>query len=266
MKVLLPFFITLFIYGCETTSTTVIRNADHSNDALVNENFETMAVGEFNATDPWYPYTGGAVYMSNHITDQGCIEGERCLKTKSLYASGDPDYSSYVQVRNKIENMSGTIYLQCYFKYTYPDSGLYMEWALTGGVMLRINKDTGIYLFDKSSNERIIVQPGNIAEGVWYRVEMMMQKTSGVLFNIRIYKENETIPVSGSTGESDIPIYTIEQQSDKTYNSAIYMLSEYLYNNVNPNQDPETDLEPFAWYLDDIRIGYDQNETLLVGF
>lgn len=103
-------------------------------------------------------------------------------------------------------------------------------------------------------------------ENVWYRLEVMVQRIENAQATIRVYKENETVPVTGSTLAGSFPVINTERKDDGLYRSTFYMHSAYLYSNANLIQDPETDLEPFAWYLDDIRIGYDEDETLMVGF
>ncbi len=254
----------LFIFhGCDSRET--VGTATQSPSVLLQEDFENKAVGDLDMTFPWERHVGTVAYMSSYVTDQGCIQGDHCLKTKSIHTSNDPYYAAYYALKVKNEDLSKPAYMQFYFKYSSADSYLNITPGLPGGFQLNIDNVTGIVI-PQSGNSDVVVDPGNITENVWYRVEMSVKNRENPLLNIRIYQGNETIPINGSTLINDIPIDAVESLQDNVDVTLMYMESTYVSNNFNLIQDPETDLEPFAWYLDDIRIGYDENETLLVGF
>ncbi len=255
--------ILFFLTGCDSRET--VGTATPSPSVLLHENFEENAVGDLDMTFPWDRHVGTVAYMSSYVTDQGCIQGDHCLKTKSIHTSNDPYYAAYYALKVKNEDLSKPAYMQFYFKYSSSDTLITVSPALPGGFYLYIDKSSGV-LVSGSSDFKTIVNPSKIIENVWYRVEMSVKNRENPLLNIRVYQENEMVPVDGSTLINNIPVNVREKLDNNIYSTGIYMDATYINNNFALIQDPETDLEPFAWYLDDIRIGYDENETLTVGF
>ncbi len=259
--VLLIVLLVLFT-GCESTST--VTKADPEN-FVINEDFESYPTGTFTMVDPLESIEGASGYISHEIVSDGCAQGEKCLKTKSIHLNFDPYYCAYFIMNNVIPDLNNTFYSQFYFKYSYPDTFFSMEIVTSGHFEIAVYQSIGLQV-STLGGIITIVDPGNFTTNTWYRVETKIENPDMPILNIRVYEANKTTPMSGSTLVNDITTYKTDSYEDHIYPSSVYAKSEDLLAKQALFTNPETDLEPYAWFVDDIRIGYDDNETLEVGF
>ncbi len=105
--VLITFLI--FFTGCDSRET--VGTVTPSPSVLLHEDFEENVVGDLNMTFPWEKYVGTVAYMSSYVTDQGCIQGDHCLKTKSIHTSNDPYYAAYYALKVKNEDLSKPLWI-----------------------------------------------------------------------------------------------------------------------------------------------------------
>jgi hypothetical protein len=251
-------FVAIFILGCDSNKSSISSENDTS--FILKESFEGFQTGLFEMEKPFESIGGSSAYIRHEITDNECIEGDKCLKTKSIHLNFDPYYCAYFVMHNIIPDLNQTFYGEFYFKYSYPDTLFSFNMVTSGYFNIVVHESSGMEV-SGLGNWTTIVEPGSFKENTWYRVETKIENPEMPVLNIRVYKGNETSPIAGSTFANDISIYKTDYYDDHTYPSRVYAKSEDLLINT-----PEVDLEPYAWYLDDIRIGIDKNKTLLVGF
>ncbi len=256
----------LFLFvGCDLQKSTASTSSYDSKDFVIKEDFESYPTGTFTMVDPLESINGALGYISHEIVSDGCAQGEKCLKTKSIHLNFDPYYCAFFVMKNIIPDLNNTFYGQFYFKYSYPDTFFSMDQVTSGYFEIAVYQSIGLQI-TALGNVVTVVDPGSFSTNTWYRVETKIESPDMPVLNIRVYEANKTTPMSGSTLVNDIAVYKTDSHENHIYSSRVYTKSEDLLAKQALFTNPETDLEPYAWFVDDIRIGYDENETLTVGF